>query len=592
MPDAPILGDLPAETSPFVVPAIDAIPYEDATPAFDARTVPLPGPGERVVAWRHDRPVPRDHGALTYTSIERTTVYLARTTAGVLKFVQVRAQKRHGMTADTTKTWCRWKVVSVQSFRPLPSGEYLRLCASVPRNREARGLIWTSTKMFRVDPTPRIPDDSTTAATASARDIGTPLPWSPYIDPFESMPSPHLLALIYAHGPVPATFAETFPLAGHYLREENPEPRPESDLGQDPAFRAALRGAPTAQDLTRNLFGKTRYRRDLVKAVAQAHLIDLDLAWQFRGLVPIDWLVRFLRESAAARARIDADPFAARLRGRRVQGRTGETYSVRRHLRSLDQRSLKRLLHEIERVPDAASGLRRDLSRWPSSNLARIDSWRDLHDVTMGRLERFHTVRGAAKPRKPVTVTLPEEAIALNGATGPVDGIRLHIEIASSEDTLWAWGDAMHHCIGTYATKLVRGISWLGAVRTDASETGKPTISMIANFEISLHYDFREETAEGRSVTVRDTVPTRRLTQLLGPRNSILPAEVRAVIETHLRARGIVVDDYWGTGTDGDPALEFAAEDARAMDVPADEHLAFPDPPADPGAVWAQAAGW
>lgn len=55
-------------------------------------------------------------------------------------------------------------------------------------------------------------------------------------------------------------------------------------------------GAKTIQEFTLKAFGKTRYRKDLVKAVASAKTPDaFRNAHRMRGLVPVDWIVAYLK---------------------------------------------------------------------------------------------------------------------------------------------------------------------------------------------------------------------------------------------------------------------------------------------------------
>lgn len=98
--------------------------------------------------------------------------------------------------------------------------------------------------------------------------------------------------------------ATQHPLFAHYNLEISPRLSAWDQIGpfenvHIPFFADFMR-SENPMELTRRLFGVTRYRRDLVKAVASTSLSNVVIAWAARGTMPTDWIVTFLRENANA----------------------------------------------------------------------------------------------------------------------------------------------------------------------------------------------------------------------------------------------------------------------------------------------------
>lgn len=317
--------------------------------------------------------------------------------------------------------------------------------------------------------------------------------------------------------PAPPSLYDYYPLLNHYLGSR-PLPQP---IGfQSPAVawapagvRRAFVRTTTVQDLTRRLFGKTRYRRDLVKAVAQTNLPTLSFAWQFRGLVPIDWIVTMLRE-------------------RRIPSGWCMPL-IRPHLRELDLQSLRNLIRDVPRDHLVLF----DLIRYPASaGLPRIHNWSELHDQVIEHAVVFvdaFTKNGT--PRKPIR--LPAYAAAL--AADLPSGAR--IEIARHEDTLWVWGKQMRHCIGSYGRDMRSGRSLLGAVY----DTGD---RLRGNFEVVVSGDAETRRDPVSGDPVAEPAPVQlRLSQFLGFKNSIVPDPLHGEVIEHLRRHEVTVPErYWG----------------------------------------------
>lgn len=286
-----------------------------------------------------------------------------------------------------------------------------------------------------------------------------------------------------------------------------------------PAFLVSrFAGAEDVPTLTRQLFGARAYRKDLARSLGRllaqgstsaARQDSLDrvlMAWAVRGLVPVDWQVALLRGEGTRTQRTAWTPTAADIVG------------LRRHLRQLDQRSIRRLVLGGAEVSWTYLA---DIGKAPAvPGLTRVDDWRGLHDAVL-------------PPGLPVgTVTAGVWAKAAAADFAVTRPTRLHrdlpgttpagrsVVVASTGAELREWGTSMRHCIATYQLKMWRKHSVLGAVLdTDGS--------MLGNFEI-------------------DTRGEPRLRQMLGRANTTLPAQVLADVEAHLAGHGVQVAGYLG----------------------------------------------
>lgn len=168
----------------------------------------------------------------------------------------------------------------------------------------------------------------------------------------------------------PPSFKEIYPLGEYYGAK--------SSVAIPQQIRGLVRGAEDVQQLTKNLFGKTRYRKDLVKAVGNATLYELFIAWQFRGLVPVDWIVEFLRSMHGGRSEE-----STKLKRRHDCHTTTYKSVIRPHLRNLDQRSLRRILKEIPTMPQFQLNVLLQDTGGISKNypqIRRVDNLGQLHD--------------------------------------------------------------------------------------------------------------------------------------------------------------------------------------------------------------------
>lgn len=455
----------------------DAAPTQAEGP-FDPALIK---PGERVVVSVEDRAPWRDEHARTWVVTERAETSLLRRLDGTLVVMLRHSEHRKGWArwtrnnagaGATRKTFSRWSTRSIYLVSAHPNGGW-------------KVQTWN-------------PQGG----------------WHTYLH-FADAGLGRTVAVAEPYLPAPVTVHEAYPcLSNWFAGDQIPRfmsANPSNRFVWAPAqVRRAFAGAPDAQALTRNLFGKSRYRRDLVRAVAQASMARITIAHAFRGLVPVDWIVAYLRGTSS---------------GEEAIYWTGIP-NLRPLLRCLDQQSLKSLLQQppphiyaltdMERFMPSRAVLGRFIAG--EATFGRVRTWGDLHDQALNlfRLYRHHD----GKQRRPKR--LSETAQALEGTTP--GGLR--VELARHENTLWDWGTQMRHCIGGYGNALRRGSSLLGGVFT---QTAQGEEALVANFEVITGRDGRYE-----------------LRQLLGKANAVLPTAPRSDIVAHLAERDVVIGDYWG----------------------------------------------
>lgn len=415
---------------------------------------------------------------------------------GTISVVHEEASQETGVNRRTQQRWWRWNSRTLRSITARPDGTWLVL-------KPARGGF------------------SSEVLTAET---------------FRSTWSDYLVAL-----PEPATAFEVYPVLEHFYTprardNRHPVVDPLLDTWWTQRVRAAASETSDAREFTSRLFGKTRLRKDLVKAVAGADLSRLCMAESFRGLVPIDWIVAYLRRGVVL------TPSEQRLVDRGHDGvvdtRKANLYpgDVRPLLRRLDQHSLRALLRD----DDMPAHVHRDVLRMqcqdhePSAPLPRCHSWIEVHDALVTRMNVYgHMWRqlagGKKVTAKPVKHT--DEALAFVTDFTLDDGRAVIVELAAHEDDLYAWGREMGHCIAGYGSQLRSRRSLLGAVHVDGR--------LVANFEVTG--------MNPRGSGSDEQWPSRPvLAQFLGPHNHTVPIDVRGPVVEHFEALGANVEKYWG----------------------------------------------
>lgn len=297
------------------------------------------------------------------------------------------------------------------------------------------------------------------------------------------------------------SFEELYPLAATYNLGE----------GWHPPFLRAFLRADTPSELTRNLFGKSRYRKDLVKAVAETTLLGLFIAWSMRGLVPVDWLVDLMRR--CQRQQEDQEQAMRRRYGRTIK------FPIRPHLRGLDTPTLRRLARTAD---GATSASLLDLARMRVAPPRRVRSWTELHDHTAGAgrnaryLMRRHELPEISKKRAK-EIHQARDSLSETTAGG------LQVFAADDGEILLSWGREMGNCIAGYQRFMHTGQSHLLGVYADKK--------LVGNVEIATHRD--------------SSVLT--LIQMLGPFNKHMPREQHDDDVAFLTGAGVdCTGQYWG----------------------------------------------
>lgn len=272
---------------------------------------------------------------------------------------------------------------------------------------------------------------------------------------------------------------------------------------QLPSGYIGLFRSETLPEFTVKLFGKKNYRKDLVKAVG--NLSDprvAILASAFKGRVPVDWIVTFLRNNSEARFRNPSKQYITTLNN---------------ILNNIDPRSYRRLLF---------SNLDRDeeYALLDTLNLVGRRAVGDLPDIYGGGIYRnFRELhrpfdyggRGAyavAEPFEETEIKLVPLAEKIDGQI--VAGYTIYP--AHHTEELSTWGHEMRNCISGYKQDAASGRGIYGAVYRDAD--------LVANFEI---------------------VGT-KLRQLLGKCNQKLAEQARVPLEKFFAENGLDISDYWG----------------------------------------------
>lgn len=259
--------------------------------------------------------------------------------------------------------------------------------------------------------------------------------------------------------------------------------------GMTSAFRE-----DTMMEAVRKMYGKTRYRKDLVRAVSKAPLPLNVVAVELRGTVPTDWVIDFLNAHQGVFSR-----------------------GLEKHLRpafralfkSLTPAQQKRLLasltttnkKEIASYWAVVDTLRMFKSLKDDYNATFVPGqipgkrWSELHEIFRADLSTREVVD---KPIEKVPLAQEIEKVQFP------EGYRI-IQPETTHDLI-EWGRKMEHCIGSYIKEAVQGESvFLGIMKDDM---------MIGNAQIR----------------VRD----KNLVQIFGKRNRILDREVLDGFSTSL----------------------------------------------------------
>lgn len=371
----------------------------------------LPAPVVEQTVTRDGRPATR-----TIFS-ENEMLVVTDATASLL-----RREKKQGVS-KSGKTWERW-ARSSSVFCSYKSGK-LRIYERVPGNRRHPGASWRD------------------------RTSDWPTPDQPYF-----APGAHALfdatQALHPEGVRAYTYQKlAFPL----LREAPNTWSPISGI------TLGLRES-TLPDFIRVEFGKTRYRKDLARAIAGSqNLMVTARASALRGLVPTDWLVEMIESRAPKRK-------STLMFGTSPDSKEAD---IRRLFRSLAPHTA----HQLMKTWDTASGYDvKDgiymgaavLGAMPDTNL-KFKDWHSLHEWANREFAKIES---------------ENEAIPQGSVAKKLDGkLAGDLSIVSAKQTwdLVEWGSAMSNCIGSYQSQAMQKSCYLFGVYRGSE--------MVANMEIT-----------------------------------------------------------------------------------------------------------
>lgn len=249
--------------------------------------------------------------------------------------------------------------------------------------------------------------------------------------------------------------------------EQNPEIiiNPLYDKNERKAYRQK-----TIQETTQTIFGKRKYRKDLVKAVAAAPPNIVSFYANFKNVVPIDWIINGLT--------ISKNKSFSQQRSFHLSANENLPALFER----LTQNSKRNLVNDAGSLGHTVSYLYADtllsFSQIQKFELERkktylhkddlkVKTWKELHDKLS---VIYRTVQYENEE-----IIQTEQAQKLEKVFTPEDTYQIHA--AKTTHELISWGNEMNNCIASYRRSAVKGHTLLAKL----TKNGK----MIANIEIS-----------------------------------------------------------------------------------------------------------
>jgi hypothetical protein len=222
-------------------------------------------------------------------------------------------------------------------------------------------------------------------------------------------------------------------------------------LSMDPSHGLSIRST-TEIDFALKSFGKSNYRKDLVKAVSNAELGLIYYARHFRNLVPTDWIVKFLQDTTLARKIEHPNDIQKHFSSLKSS-------DFRKFLQDVPPTILKRLLSwqtvatapqflgmEIRDTIQSYRIIKDNGNEVDFSALKKVNTWRELHDYFANEVRRLKT-KNRIIPPTPLSEKIAENSKQEN----------FMIVLPPDTDTLRTWGSTMNHCIGSYAGHATSG---------------------------------------------------------------------------------------------------------------------------------------
>jgi hypothetical protein len=206
------------------------------------------------------------------------------------------------------------------------------------------------------------------------------------------------------------------------------------------------------QEFTRKLFGKTRYRKDLVRAVAQTKNPDvLKNAYWMRGLVPIDWVIKYMNANKDAQRHFVKLPIRPGFRNMTMNQRK----AVVDYLSDPTHHDL----YFVEDLLSFASDLPKETVH---SVKMKPSTLYDAHIQLSRELTKIKTDNVTIKPTK-----LAKQILDIDWTdTG------FTMEPAKTVHQIIDWGTEMNHCIGSYARNAESGYYTLTGLYRDGKLFG------------------------------------------------------------------------------------------------------------------------
>lgn len=262
------------------------------------------------------------------------------------------------------------------------------------------------------------------------------------------------------------------------------------------------------KDFVTSAFGKTRVRKDLVKAAAGSSLETLCLVHAMRYNVPVDWLVAFFRNHPRG---------GPRPRG--ISNTLDREWA--NAFAQLSDRTKRNILTrpwtdgDWDHLPDIARMNTDRYGRIPIPQGRNFASITEIHDAMTPNRHRPANRPYIIEPAKNGPIELTDLAKKMHEHQIG----HMTIKMAEETETMSQWSEEMNNCIQSYRSNAVNQTGLYGGVYKEDK--------LVANFEIRNN----------------------ELKQLLGKYNKNLDDDVRLPLETYFELEGVDTSSYWGKPT-------------------------------------------
>ena len=281
-----------------------------------------------------------------------------------------------------------------------------------------------------------------------------------------------------------------------------------------PAYPTAITRHAATNDLSKfvsRVFGKTRFRKDLVKSVANLSSSNVFMVgYWFRGLVPVDWIIGYYQKYAKKNPQVFAYSFSLS--------------DMRKVFYKLPKKQVHKLFNLLTTDYSDTPSYIVDGLFWTLDSIYENDMYTGLEDIKFTSLEEAHDkysvylrIEETKKRNAEFLLPLDKTVLAkqIDAIEYPADS-DIKLKTADCAMDLVEWGGIMNHCIGSYTYEATNGNGTFGVIL----QNDKP----IGNF----HYNH-----------VQDT-----MYQMFGKHNKQLPGEVIvSVFETLVKNTDIVYDN-------------------------------------------------